>query len=46
MLPVNFYGRVEHNDQGAKWVDAQVNTIAGYDWFEFILQVHTHIYTC
>jgi hypothetical protein len=23
-LPVNFYGRVEHTSQGAKWVDTQV----------------------
>lgn len=25
MLPVHFYGRVEHTHQGAKWVDTQVS---------------------
>ncbi|CAI9721930.1 glycogen phosphorylase, muscle form-like [Octopus vulgaris] len=37
MLPVNFYGRVEHNEKGAKWVDTQLvfalpfdNPIPGY----------------
>jgi len=23
-LPIQFYGRVEHTDKGAKWVDTQV----------------------
>ncbi|XP_064621871.1 glycogen phosphorylase, muscle form-like isoform X2 [Lineus longissimus] len=38
MLPVNFYGRVEKNEKGAKWVDTQIvfalpfdNPIPGYD---------------
>lgn len=25
MRPVHFYGRVEHTDEGVKWVDTQVN---------------------
>ena len=36
-IPVNFYGRVEHTDKGAKWVDTQIvmampfdNPIPGY----------------
>lgn len=28
-LPVHFYGRVEHTNQGAKWVDTQVRTKSG-----------------
>ena len=24
MLPVHFYGRVEHSPEGVKWVDTQV----------------------
>lgn len=31
MLPVHFYGRVEHSGTGAKWVDTQVGVTAG--WF-------------
>ncbi|KAB0404105.1 hypothetical protein E2I00_008858 [Balaenoptera physalus] len=30
-LPVHFYGRVEHTDQGAKWVDTQVVLAMPYD---------------
>lgn len=29
MLPVHFYGRVEHTNQGAKWVDTQVRMRKG-----------------
>ena len=25
MRPVNYYGRVEHTDEGAQWVDTQVS---------------------
>lgn len=25
MRPVHFYGRVEHTDEGVKWVDTQVH---------------------
>ena len=28
-LPVHFYGRVEHTNQGAKWVDTQVRGTPG-----------------
>lgn len=28
-LPVHFYGRVEHTNQGVKWVDTQVKTKPG-----------------
>lgn len=28
-LPVHFYGRVEHTNQGAKWVDTQVRGMPG-----------------
>lgn len=28
-LPVHFYGRVEHTNQGAKWVDTQVRGKSG-----------------
>ncbi|XP_006737195.1 glycogen phosphorylase, muscle form, partial [Leptonychotes weddellii] len=31
VLPVNFYGRVEHTSQGAKWVDTQVVLAMPYD---------------
>lgn len=31
MLPVNFYGRVEHTDKGFKWVDTQVVFAMPYD---------------
>uniref|UniRef100_A0A5G2RE07 Alpha-1,4 glucan phosphorylase n=1 Tax=Sus scrofa TaxID=9823 RepID=A0A5G2RE07_PIG len=30
-LPVHFYGRVEHTNQGAKWVDTQVVLAMPYD---------------
>jgi len=30
-IPVNFYGRVEQTDQGAKWVDTQVVLALPYD---------------
>ncbi|XP_061854331.1 glycogen phosphorylase, liver form [Colius striatus] len=31
MLPVHFYGRVEHTDTGTKWVDTQVVLALPYD---------------
>uniref|UniRef100_A0A7M4EW66 Alpha-1,4 glucan phosphorylase n=1 Tax=Crocodylus porosus TaxID=8502 RepID=A0A7M4EW66_CROPO len=31
MLPVHFYGRVEHTAEGAKWVDTQVVLAMPYD---------------
>ncbi|XP_055339738.1 glycogen phosphorylase-like [Paramacrobiotus metropolitanus] len=31
MLPVNFYGRVEKNEKGCRWVDAQVVFAMPYD---------------
>uniref|UniRef100_A0A8C4RI13 Alpha-1,4 glucan phosphorylase n=1 Tax=Erpetoichthys calabaricus TaxID=27687 RepID=A0A8C4RI13_ERPCA len=31
MLPVNFYGRVEHTAEGAKWMDTQVVLALPYD---------------
>uniref|UniRef100_A0A8C9WVK1 Alpha-1,4 glucan phosphorylase n=1 Tax=Scleropages formosus TaxID=113540 RepID=A0A8C9WVK1_SCLFO len=31
MLPVHFYGRVEHTSNGAKWVDTQVVLAMPYD---------------
>uniref|UniRef100_A0A8C3BW27 Alpha-1,4 glucan phosphorylase n=1 Tax=Cairina moschata TaxID=8855 RepID=A0A8C3BW27_CAIMO len=31
MLPVHFYGRVEHNPEGVKWVDTQVVLAMPYD---------------
>ncbi|XP_023677254.1 glycogen phosphorylase, brain form [Paramormyrops kingsleyae] len=31
MLPVHFYGRVEHTSSGAKWVDTQVVLAMPYD---------------
>ncbi|KAG2468958.1 PYGM protein, partial [Polypterus senegalus] len=31
MLPVNFYGRVEHTAEGAKWLDTQVVLALPYD---------------
>lgn len=27
MLPVHFYGRVEHTPEGVKWLDTQVPTV-------------------
>uniref|UniRef100_A0A1W7RAF7 Alpha-1,4 glucan phosphorylase n=1 Tax=Hadrurus spadix TaxID=141984 RepID=A0A1W7RAF7_9SCOR len=31
MLPVNFYGRVEHTENGCKWVDTQIVFALPYD---------------
>uniref|UniRef100_V9KFX0 Alpha-1,4 glucan phosphorylase n=1 Tax=Callorhinchus milii TaxID=7868 RepID=V9KFX0_CALMI len=31
MIPVNFYGRVEHTSEGIKWVDTQVVLALPYD---------------
>lgn len=31
MLPVNFYGRVEHTEKGVKWVDTQLVFALPYD---------------
>ncbi|KGL79364.1 Glycogen phosphorylase, brain form [Tinamus guttatus] len=31
MLPVHFYGRVDHTPQGAKWIDTQVVLAMPYD---------------
>ncbi|PKU27957.1 hypothetical protein llap_21739 [Limosa lapponica baueri] len=31
MLPVHFYGRVEHTPEGVKWVDTQVVLAMPYD---------------
>lgn len=27
MLPVHFYGRVEHTPEGVRWLDTQVSTL-------------------
>lgn len=32
MLPVHFYGKVEHTKSGAKWVDTQVLSYTGAGW--------------
>lgn len=32
MLPVHFYGRVEHTPEGVKWLDTQVPAHLGVSW--------------
>lgn len=39
MLPVHFYGQVEHTKDGPKWVDTQVSELWSQQYFSHLLRL-------